>query len=769
MAGQDEVALITADQEVTAADFMAMQQSPQQTQDADVAEALGITDAYTGLVVTKATDTDISIAAGRYYKSTVSGLTPRFRLADAQVLSLLQYVPQLGNKRIVSVCAVGQENNTANDIRRFLVDATPGAEQYEPRTVSTRLRREISLQLVAGPQGTAPVNPAIPGGYLEIARVTLSEIGIVGTPRMQTVKSLRSLTATQAALDAQQDQLESFSSDLDSLRSDLAALAARLDKKPDDSEFIALSRAVAIIGEKFDFPDTGLAAGSDTFDSDSESDIAAAGYDAFIDVGALRFPREAVSNQAIALLNPVDPRLKISNNEQALPVFDEVVWFGPKTMSSTATVRPLDNAQNPTWHFARDQVGRKFFYFGGGQNLRAMERTINDRGSVKLFDPQTNAYETIDLSAQRWLLRMDYYAKGFAKIQVVDPYPDDDARKVVTTVAGAAIAQGLIAPGNRWVTGFDLAVTEKGADSPIYVALCRAKPDGAPDLNRCLQVATVAYADIKTWPDVTAANFSVPVLLDRGQRYAIAVATAGAHVLGVADSGNPFAGMLYAATDGSQFSAVPDKILGLSVRAAKFRATRTIVEIESLQLAGGLANFDAFFYGREPSASELVLQGQIGGVWRSLNHTDLTALATVPALLPLRLVFLGSETLQPSIHLSAARLVGWRQKTALTHISTARQPAAASQDITVEAVLLDYDAAKHTVAISLLPGPGYNVPSAANSATVYSLASDPRRKRLVAKFTPGAPGLNDFKIKIAATATIANDAFAIDRRIDIER
>lgn len=748
MSDQETTVRILPWQEVPASDLMAMQSGPRDSVDALVADMLGTDASYVGLSVTAPGSTSLAIAPGRYYTGG-----KRYRLDAPSAQSLLAHLPVTGLRRIVLVCVYEQEVETDEADRRFLTSVT-GTRDYVSRPTSTRIRRQIGIQLVAGAPGGAAIAPTPAAGLFEVARVELDSSGIVGVPTMSDEHRFRGTPYILGVIDGMQDTLDEVSGQLLSMRSDLTSMQGALDAKASDEELLAAAQNIARLNERLGIPDGRIGYHVDVFESEVESDVAYPGYDAWIDQNALQFPRAATVSVAPALLNPTDGRVRISSDGLVLPAYTDEVRLA--VARQTATMRPADGAQ-ANWVFKRSRLGRTMMYYGSGNNRDRIRADLRKSKSVRLFDPESNSWEVVDLSAQDWHIESDFWSRDCVKIRISEDYPT--WQQVVSVVSGALVRQTFLNSRNGWLTQWRFAVTERVGGSPIWVAICKVKAGGEADLGRCIALTQVAAADIDIHPQLTTANF-VPTFLRAG-KYAVVVVTAGGHVLGTSSQGRAYRGDLGRSNDGATVTDFPGVDLTSQFRFAEFSNNRTTVELNAIELAGGIRNVDFIMYGREPGNSTLTLAAQIGGVWRNLDRTDLTALAAGPNIIPLKLIFDGSPSLMPGIRLAASRIVGWRSKSALLHVSTPQLLPSASTQIVLSTHVRDFDSAKHTITPTLLTGAGYATETAAASVVVRQTA-DPRLKEVRASFALGVAAAS-FKRKLAGTTSVAGDGYAAAR------
>jgi hypothetical protein len=748
---------VSADQELTASDVNAMQVAQQQTVDAVVASGLGVVEAYTGLGITQQSATDIQMATGRYWKN---GL--RYLHDGNETISLLAQLPTTGNKRIVSIAVNGAENETDSDTRRFLVDATPGQETSEPRPTSTRVRRQLAYSLIAGAQGPVAVNPSIPAGNLEIARVQMNEAGIVSIT-MVAANRLTTMAALEALYNSINVAFTKTRGDVASLRSDLSDLATQIKAKANQARVDLLASTVSSLAHRMNVAGVRVGLNRDTLQDDDLTDTAFALYAAVADFGGIRFPNAAEAQAYPLMLNPYDPGVQTTTGGLTLPKFTENARI--TNDDADFSIRPMD-ATSASYTFRQLGLPRTSIYYGPFSDRDWVRFDQAQLPTVKVIDPDLYVLESLPSLDANWRLQTMVRSRGAAKIRVDEPFPPIHTANVVKT--GAAVAQVFLNSRLGWLTSIGIGFKTVALDGIIVnVAICGVLPSGAPDLSNTLAITSVV--DLL---DYGVDGFTYvpiePVLLRPGERYAAVFVTAGGHTIGMSDAQRNMMGGIFHYLDGSAFAPtmIPDRDLTLSFRFAEFANSRTVLTLSPLTLVGGIENFKADLTAYEPNGTSITIEGQVGGVWRPFDTADLTALATAPNLIPLRMVFKGSSYAMPAVWLPHSRLVGFRRADAFRHISKVITNGGTSTAFTLRLRLRNYRAAVHTLTASLLSGAGYTTVTAAASTSYdkdYFANGD---DLMIFTFAPSA--ISSFRWRLDGSTTAHGETFQITERTDVE-
>ncbi len=289
---------------------------------------------------------------------------------------------------------------------------------------------------------------------------------------------------------------------------------------------------------------------------------------------------------------------------------------------------------------------------------------------------------------------------------------------VDVSTTGSRLAQTFLCAQAGWHKRIDLYFSDAALTGDVHISVCALGTDGDPDLSQIIATSTLSVASIKkkAW---TAINFD-PFYLQRGKRYAFVVTTGGNHVLGCAIANGLSNGTLIASTDGVSWQVDLAKDLMFRLYGCKFASTKIIVDIEEVDLSGGIRELQTILTGHQPSGTDLVIQGRIAGVWRNLSEEDDTVLAGGPALVPLRLVFVGTKDLMPAIDLTKSRVIASRPLLSSMHVSTIRSlGSGTTASVRVSEVSYDFDDAAHDWTCTLLHGGSFTTEVAATTVKDY--------------------------------------------------
>ncbi len=690
-------------QEAQAADFTAVQEFVRISLDDIVRDSVGVGKAFAGFLVTQRSPTEIDIQPGRLYRAGAV-----FAREDALVKDLFSSLPTTV-KRIVTVVTWGNDIETDVQPRDFLVDAE--TRLTEPQAVAMERRRYAMVETVAGIESASPQPPVLDLALLPIAHVTLGTTGILGIEMLNGANGLPNIVDLQRRIKELEDWRAITEPRISTIASDIAALANRMSGLTELKRFSQAAQDLALIKDKLRIADNARDFASDHFLTAEESDTAATGYSAKVQEG-VRFPDAAVADVALDLFNPLDASSKLYADGMLLPVHDHVARLDLKEWAGELSVSQY---QFQTFNMVRRSLTRRRIRFGPvftvctnsawwSSGMIGTKRIEKDPGFFHVVNTLTRDGETFQIEnydelvnqSNKWIRLKQYW---------VDTYEEPYWDKVTTpiTVNGSQIAQTFLNSQDGWLTQVELAFTKLGPDGNVTVSICECYR-GAPDLEMVVSHVTVQRADLKLFPASKTKVDIPPVFMQAGKRYAILITSGGNHFVATVSGGDYAQGTLFYSTDGAYFQADLTRDLMFTLRYARFTRTYTEVALKPLQLAGGITGIDILHEGFTPASCELRFEVQVNGRWFTLDQYDSDCLNGLPAILPLRAVFLGTHDVMPGIRLAGSRARVNRPATALKHYSIARSLGTPSTTVRVESRLEHFKAALHTATVKLKIG-----------------------------------------------------------------
>ena len=679
---------------------------------------------FTGGLVSARSATEVEVAPLRFYNGGNV-----YASDQVQNLNLFAYLP-LTTKRCVAVVIWGEETDTEVQPRDFLVDLTTNAT--EPQAVAMTRLRLANINLQPGTESVDPQPPAVQSATLALALVYLTPTGIDRVEMQQGFRLPNMLEHAQRL--GEQEMWRALAEPrISSIATDLAALGKRTDSLVQRSTVIEMANDIARLKAKTNLPGSYSSYESDYYGDTSKTSAVGAGYSAAV-VNGLLFPSVAQSQAGLALFNPYDAAVVRSASDLVLPAYTSIAYIQTKGYSGDISLSQ---------------------YQVQSQTLREYTTTVTEQHTGY----STNYYRGWWGSAF-W----GYYGSRYAYTttygySVTRQETHYELKTITTSFNGALIAQTFLVSNAKWLTQVGIPFTQIGATGDVHVVVCETD-GGKPNLQKTLARVTVARADLKRYPAETLVPVP-PVLLEAGNRYALVLITQGDHRVATVSGESYTQGTLFFGTDGDYFTGDLTKDLMFTLYAAQFKQPRIEVVLQSISLAGGIADLAIKTQQVVPDGTELVYEAQVAGKWYPV--ADLAPLlATLPDIVPLRAVLLGTTDLAPALQLTANAITASRPTTSFLHWSAQRTLPAASASITVQVVVAQWDPANHTLACALQ-----------NGATPYSPVStvvrdepDGQAKRFIFTFTPG-PAISTYQIKLTGTRTAASAPFVVVERTDV--
>ena len=725
---------------------------------ADEADRHLVTDAITperqfvGLTVSARSATEIDVAPGRLYDGP-SGKV--YAIESTQTHSVFAMLP-LQDSKWLAVSAFGQEDETDIQPRDFLIDLQ--TREVEPQAVAMQRRRVATIHIAQGLESPTPERPEPPTGYTLLAHVRLTPTGIQEVV-LATSRKLPNLYAVDQRLRAAEGWITSAEPRIAHIMTDIAGVSREVAQRATIDQAIQLALDMARVKERLEIPDDYKFYGADHFLDDRESDLTFAGYSARAYEG-IRPPVVAHDTSALALLNPLDPAARVASTQLLLPAYEEVCRLRMETRAGEITINQY---QYQTTQMVQRTVSRERVRYG--ETYTACTNTGFWRQGT--YDPITGIYRR---NGETWQIDPAYRQNMIAQSGTVrgtriwiDTYQETywEAVTQTHTVQGSILAQTVLMAQTGWITSLELFFTSVDASGGLTLLLTDA-PQGQPDMQRVIS-RTVLNASALTggWCRIALAE---PVLVESGRRYAIVLVSGAAHRVGFTNGTEYTQGLLMYAQDGQFFNEAADRDLMLRLNFARFSNPRTIIQMQPLQLAGGIADIDLLYDGVTPAGCQLIWEYQTGGIWRPIINGPEPQFGGA-AILPLRAVFVGTQDLMPAVRLGSAgsQVRVARTGTSFVHFSTPRTLSTASSDIRVRLLLEDFNPdapANHTVGCQLIIGG-----NAVNPASQRDEIVDGRSRWREYRFTPAAT--TSYRIRIEGAGVTAQNPWHVAERYDL--
>lgn len=800
-------------QELQSADLNNQQDWAQEALDHVVFDTINADKAYSGFTLSKVASTQIKTSSGRVYTDGAV-----YARNEEVILDLYSDLP-VTTKRQFAIVAWGQTVEEDIQPRNFVVDADTG--QAEPQSVAMQETRYVNINYVRGIESADPQYPAVDANVVLIGYVLCDPTGVVSYEQSEStqVDNLAVVAADVDALNAWRGVIEGT---IDTLRTDLANLAKQLLNYTPLSEFQKLSDLVNILWELVHRPAAYIWYGTDNFFDESMSDtdltLDSVPYSAYINEG-LRFPEGGTWTGTLQLFNPSEPAVETYSPEgYILPKpsgsrvrydcsFPTHPWVGAKILSFSYWAF---NCRQLRWSRWRHRCGPRYYPCSSAQ--------VFWYGSAQ--DPTKNilSFKTESWAEVNWedtnLRRWDYDPrwpvhkwdrwKYFWRDRVNVHYWD----KVYTDYnhSGNHICQTFYNAQDGWLCGITLFSHKSGFYQPLNLVITGCFEDGTPDhegqtLRRLVLDANdieeaygtpIHIGDIiagavqnvfvswwtiyKSYPlYVFPLRLSFPpVFLRAGQHVGIHVHSTYDHQFSISERDDCFQvhqGHFWH-SNGSRLVmwTVGHKTLRFMAhfctwgrwgdQSSPAGGIRYEINLESLQLAGGISSIDVLAEAIIPAATDLSYEIQLNGVWIPFAaDPDSPAFSGNPTLLPFRVVFTGTTDLMPGLSLdeSEVTLTG-SDATAFHHYSIEVSLGTPSDNIKVVGKVHNYVEANHNLDCSIHYSSTHH-PADASSDEVMSDGT------LMRTWTFATSAVDTFNIELHGETDGTGDNFFVGQRI----
>lgn len=692
--------------EVTEDDLNGMQTNRQDALDHVVGDTIDAGNGYTGFVVTKGTTTSLLIGPGRLY---FGGPVYFNDTAPGTELSLLKYLPTTQSK-IIAVVVVPKLQSVDLQQRDYEVDTT--TQTYEPQDVAVTSQRWAEIQGVAGVEAVQPSNPVLPSSVVVIAYVTMTTDGI--TRIDQVLENIEpNLRLVDGRTTAVELELASVLPRINTIADDLARLQALLSGVVDETLVDTLARDMGRVKAKLNLPAVGTPYREDdylVYDA-SVDDNTYTGYSCKISEG-LRFGPENINQTQMAVLNPFDKSAAVSAGGILLPPYvqslQRIVKDGINYVSLTQYAFQTVSLVQATMSGSRVRYGAEFEEAANSSFFAGGNYTGNASGIASTFqkDGQTfQLYDTGQTNAEGYKV---YRVSNYWTDYISTPYWQ---RTPLTGSAQAyPWAQTFVQKQSGWAVGMSPRINIVPASGAITFGIC-GTVNGQPDLTNILTQVTLQSKDVV--PIAKLGQWIVPLeptFLQAGQRYAYFVLTQAAYSHQCADIAENAGGTCFYMIDGGVWYPNPSQNLTFDLVFASFPTSQVTVNLAPLSLSGGIASIDILANAIVPANTFLNYEIQVNGVWITLGETDVSALVSLPPLVPFRVTFVGTAYVMPGLTLSGSQVTVSRPKTVLKRGAKPYTPGISFSKVTLKTTLVDFQPAHHTYTGKVLAGGALRTP-----------------------------------------------------------
>ncbi|MBY6243738.1 hypothetical protein [Methylosinus sp. Sm6] len=694
-------------QQVSSANLNNMQLFAEKSLDAVVEDTLIPERGYSGFGASKTGPFELTVDVGRLY---VAGKV--YSLETVTRIDLSANLPG-ADKKIVLISASGSEADEDVDLVNFLnpLTSTPQAPVYVAQQIAKTHVRVASIQKTVGAQAPEPIAPALDSSRLLIATVILSLTGI-DSVEMHTAARVPNLADHEGRIAVIEEWKDVAEPALLAVQDDIARLSSQA-RPGDDGLSARLAARLAVVEVKLGVPSNATDSLADFHLDPATSDLTHAGSSCKIAEG-VRFPDAAASDAALQLLNPLNPDITLRAG-LLFPAFTARRRVSSGVRNASVSLSSFDYQ---TTELVKKTTTRHRIRTGPSMRVCSNSRlwksgTVDEiRHIFTLPNGETFRYSlAADQPAWADLAKnhVIYRIEQFWEDTVTTDYWDRVA--TTETISGAGCYESWLCGQDMWVSSIDVPFTSLDTTGSITMVVTECFQNATMNTGAVIGTSTVARANLQLVPDKTKFLFPRPLHWQAGARYAIALVTTANHHVATTP-GNAFpGGMFYSRISGVDI-ADPSKHICMIINACEFAQAVTYVEMQPLQLVGGIVDIDILAARIVPPSTGLTYEIQIAGVWKALGPdtiSQLSAGGSQPPLVRFRLCFSGSQYSQPAVDLLASNVHVSRAALALEHYwpHDPITPPAPTSSIRMMARYEAWEPAHHSVSAKLLSGAGY--------------------------------------------------------------
>lgn len=304
----ERIVLTQGHEVFTSEDVTRMGTFARESLDHIVGDAITDGQAYVGFSVAESGPAEVKVNVGRYYEG---GKVFVYDDEGGLTIDLAPYLASAeGRRKIVTVYTFGNPTDSQGEPREFLLNVA--TRTIEERLMATVHLRRAEIGKIAGAEHVDPQPPSLASNQIGIANITLDTVGIVSIQQL-TANKLLSIKAIGERLVLVEKRLDQAGSAIDTIRTDISGIASQLKNKANLPFVLDLALDMGQVKQQLDLPDDYQDWSADNFLNESHSDKEFAGYSAYVKDG-LRFGNAALARSALALLNPLDSRISVSDN-----------------------------------------------------------------------------------------------------------------------------------------------------------------------------------------------------------------------------------------------------------------------------------------------------------------------------------------------------------------------------------------------------------------------------------------------------------------------
>ena len=676
--------------------------------------AIGYPSHWADFTISTPSSVTVQVNPGRYFLDATI-----YDLDEALDLDMQVHLPLvIGDLRYVAILARGIEE-TVNENRMVETDVDTGetVQQSVPKTN----RRRVEFVVQQGTPSPTPVKPSIAANDCCVAFIMLSATGIeaVESGEDWRVKTLYEVEGRTRVLEGQ--MIVAFQRTT-TLQTDLANVQSRFNSIPRPEVIRQLQRDAARTRRLLGLPDATRAYFYDPGLVTDKWDTAHIDWLARIREG-VRFAFASERDAQLAVLNPSDPAISITDNV-LMPAYVEErrveVDGGGSFKNISQQVHTITTAVERTVSRSSVEYGvtvavcenqSEWSQVGAarvGETFQVNGETFVNTGVItdpaatldmsNFVYPEWDSEQVVahNLAQNNQPGHQVFAAQSVQTRSWTETYWDYVVEEF--GVNGSVYGQTFLVTQPMIMTSIELPFSRVDSAGSVHLLLTEVSETGAPVLSRVLARTEVVAGGLSVgWVKFPF----TPTMLPAGRRYAWVTVTTGNHAIRTVNENKYAQGTLFYSTDEAWFQGSLEEDFCFRINAAKFKATRTVVEMDALTLENGFTQLNLLYENWTPDGTALIWEVMPSGTeaWQLIGPNLDNPFNGLPALTRVRLTMLGTTELSPAIRMtSTARGMTQRHRSDMTAITKDMLFGFNTTSIVIETVVDAYDPARHTVA-----------------------------------------------------------------------
>ncbi|WP_282093026.1 hypothetical protein [Epibacterium ulvae] len=346
---------------------------------------------------------------------------------------------------------------------------------------------------------------------------------------------------------------------------------------------------------------------------------------------------------------------------------------------------------------------------------------------------------------------------------VTRSYTTTVTQSVAVNLQGSMTAQTFKVDAQKVLTGIDIYChrpgTYKNAANPRVVLV--ESSFGQPDLDKV--VAHGTFRDNGNFNQTGTSSIVLcsvdldrPVLLEANKSYAFVVLADSQFLINYTGNQDRTGGIFYT-QDAVAWTQDIQKDFAYALRFAQFEAAEQIIEIQPIELSGGIAAIKQDLLAEIPEGGDIRTEFELNGTWLPVDEVD--NLPTLPPRTLMRMVLTGTTDALPLVQVTNSTITGLRSATRLQYYTKERAPAHEKQ---VMYELTGFDDRYHTFDPALLVDEVRHTPSLVEIED----SPDGTRRQFIAFYE--LPESTAYRHDIQAETTTSASVFDISSVIEFD-